>query len=40
MGPGVLPDMYWEGVPPQTYDKNFDAAQLSKLQSFGDPGCG
>ena len=36
MGPGVLPDMYWEGVPPQTYDKTFrrraavEAAELRR----------
>jgi hypothetical protein len=39
-GPGVLPDMYWEGTPPPTYDKAFDSAQLSRLQSYGDPSCG
>jgi hypothetical protein len=40
MGPGVLPDMYWEGTPPAVYDKDYDTAQLSKLQTFGDPDCG
>ena len=23
-GPGVLPDAFWEGTPPATYDRNFD----------------
>jgi hypothetical protein len=23
-GPGALPDAYWEGTPPATYDRNFD----------------
>jgi hypothetical protein len=23
-GPGVLPDAFWEGTPPATYDRTFD----------------
>jgi hypothetical protein len=40
MGPGVLPDMYWEGTPQPTYDAAYDTTQLDKLAAFGDPGCG
>ena len=25
-GPGVLPDAFWEGAPPATYDRAFDLA--------------
>jgi hypothetical protein len=39
-GPGVLPDLYWEGTPQATYDQAFDTAQLLKLRRFGDPDCG
>jgi hypothetical protein len=40
-GPGVLPDVSWEGLAPATYDRVYDAAadekQLSLLSS--DPRC-
>jgi hypothetical protein len=39
-GPGVMPDMYWEGVPPALYDKVFDIAQKQKLAAYNDPSCG
>ena len=39
-GPGVMPDMFWEGVPSSTYDKGFDTAQKQTLGSYGDPTCG
>jgi hypothetical protein len=29
-GPGVLPDAFWEGVPPTTYDPEFDHAADQK----------
>jgi hypothetical protein len=39
-GPGVMPDMYWEGVPPTTYDPGFNAAQKQKLAGYNDRSCG
>jgi hypothetical protein len=39
-GPGVMPDMYWEGVPQATYEKAFDETQKQKLRSYNDPTCG
>jgi hypothetical protein len=38
-GPGVMPDMYWEGVPPGTYDARYDLQQTAKLRSLGDHIC-
>jgi type II secretory pathway pseudopilin PulG len=29
-GPGVLPDAYWEGTPPRTYDPEYDRAADEK----------
>ena len=40
MGPGVQPDMYWEGAAPGAYDKTFDQDQKTKLRAYGDPTCG
>ncbi|MFN2470742.1 MAG: hypothetical protein ABR583_07080 [Gaiellaceae bacterium] len=40
MGPGVLPDLYWEGVPQATYDASYDQAAKAKLRAFGDSSCG
>jgi hypothetical protein len=41
MGPGVQPDMYWEGPSPgPRYDKTFAGRQLAALRAFGDPTCG
>ncbi len=39
-GPGVFPDLYWEGVPPAGYDRVFDQEQKAKLQSLNSPSCG
>ena len=42
-GPGVLPDMYWEGPSPGqpgAYDAALDTAQLAVLRAYGDPSCG
>jgi hypothetical protein len=39
-GPGVMPDMYWEGVPQPTYDKAYDTEQKTKLRAYGDSSCG
>lgn len=40
MGPGVQPDMYWEGPSPGPYDKTFAEQQKAKLRAYGDPTCG
>jgi hypothetical protein len=40
MSPGVLPDMYWEGVPPSAYDGAYDAAAREQLDALEDPSCG
>ena len=40
MSPGVLPDVYWEGVPPPVYDAAFDAEQKKKLRGLNDRLCG
>ncbi len=40
MGPGVLPDMYWEGASPGAYDRTFAEQQKTKLRAYGDPTCG
>ena len=39
-GPGVMPDMYWEGVPQATYDKAYDTQQKTKLRAYDDSSCG
>ena len=41
MGPGVAPDAYWEGSPPQSYDRSFDLLADSHLLALlrGDPFC-
>lgn len=41
MGPGVAPDAYWEGAPPQTYDRAYDLLADSHLLRLltGDPIC-
>jgi hypothetical protein len=39
-GPGVMPDMYWEGVPQPTYAKAYDTQQKTKLRAYGDSSCG
>jgi hypothetical protein len=40
-GPGVLPDVFWTGTPPQTYDRAFDlAADQQQAQLLAsDPLC-
>jgi hypothetical protein len=40
-GPGVLPDVSWEGSPPATYDRSYDrAADARQLALLGnDPLC-
>jgi hypothetical protein len=41
IGPGVTPDVHWEGVPPATYDRTFDRAADVDLMALlaGDPTC-
>ncbi len=39
-GPGVMPDMFWEGVSPATYDPVWDQEQKVKLRALNAPGCG
>jgi hypothetical protein len=42
-GPGVLPDMYWEGASPGApgfYDQAKDLLLKQQLQGYGDPSCG
>jgi hypothetical protein len=41
IGPGVLPDIYWEADALTTYDKDFDLQQHAAQQEFlaGDPLC-
>jgi len=40
-GPGVLPDVSWEGAPPTVYDRSYDAAADAKQLALlgGDPLC-
>jgi hypothetical protein len=41
IGPGVLPDAYWEGTPPATYSREFDLAANQDLLTLlaGDRLC-
>lgn len=41
IGPGVTPDVYWEGTPPAVYDSAFDRLANEDLRSLlaGDPRC-
>lgn len=41
IGPGVTPDVYWEGAAPGAYDKEFDLQQHAVQKEFfaGDPLC-
>jgi hypothetical protein len=41
MGPGVAPDAYWEGTPPERYDRAFDLRADTHLLAIlsGDPVC-
>jgi hypothetical protein len=40
-GPGVLPDAFWEGAPPTTYDRAYDLAADRRQAELlaGDPLC-
>jgi hypothetical protein len=41
IGPGVTPDAYWEGTPPQRYDREFDLRADDHMRALlaGDPTC-
>jgi hypothetical protein len=41
IGPGVTPDVYWEGTPPAVYDRGFDQLANEDLRTLlaGDPHC-
>jgi hypothetical protein len=39
IGPGVTPDIYWEGVSPGTYDKSIDAVANGDIAQLGDKQC-
>jgi hypothetical protein len=41
MGPGVTPDAYWEGTPPQRYNRQFDLRADDHMRAMlaGDPTC-
>jgi hypothetical protein len=42
IGPGVTPDIYWEGASPGSYSKAFDRTQHEVQRAFyrgGDPSC-
>jgi hypothetical protein len=35
-----MPDMFWEGTPPQVYDATFDQEQKAKLRALNARSCG
>ena len=39
IGPGVTPDMYWEGASPGPYDKAADAVANAAIATLGDKLC-
>jgi len=39
IGPGVAPDVMWEGTSPGPYDPNADAAANAVQKTLGDPHC-
>lgn len=41
IGPGVTPDVYWEGTPPAVYERGFDELANEDLRTLlaGDPHC-
>jgi hypothetical protein len=38
-GPGVAPDVSWQGNAPGPYDKTADAAANAQITALGDPHC-
>ena len=39
IGPGVAPDVMWEGALPSPYDPAADAAANDQQHALGDPHC-
>jgi hypothetical protein len=39
IGPGVTPDVYWEGAAPGAYDKSIDAVANDAIAQLGDKQC-
>lgn len=39
IGPGVAPDVYWEGVAPGPYDRNLDTAANNEIRGLNDKAC-
>ena len=39
IGPGVTPDIYWEGVPPGRYTREADLVANQEIRALGDPVC-
>jgi len=39
LGPGVTPDVMWEGTPPGAYDRNADAAANQQIADLHDNQC-
>ena len=39
IGPGVAPDVMWEGASPGPYDSAADAAANAAQKALGDPHC-
>ncbi len=39
IGPGVTPDVYWEGASPGTYDKSLDLVANDEIALLGDKLC-
>jgi hypothetical protein len=39
LGPGVTPDVMWEGVPPGAYDKTADEAANAQIAAMNDNQC-
>ena len=40
IGPGVTPDIYWEGEPPGAFDAAEHALRLQQVLALGSPLCG
>ena len=39
IGPGVTPDVMWEGDEPGAYDRDGDATANAAIKALGDPIC-
>jgi hypothetical protein len=39
IGPGVTPDVYWEGASPGTYDHSADLLANDAISQLGDKLC-